>query len=41
MSDGEYYLEMIDVVEAVRAARGSFTMIELGGGYGPRCGRWR
>ena len=38
LSDGEYYLEMIDVVEAVRAARGSFTMIELGGGYGPRCG---
>lgn len=41
MSDGEYYLEMIDVVEEARAARGSFTMIELGGGYGPRCGRWR
>ena len=39
MSDGEYYLEMIDVVEAVRAARGSFTMIELGSGYGPRCDR--
>lgn len=42
MSDGEYYLEMIDVVEAVRAARGSFAIFELGGGYyGPRCGRWR
>ena len=38
LSDGEFYFEMIDVVEAVRAARGSFTMIELGGGYGPRCG---
>jgi len=32
----EEYFEWIDLLEAVRAARGSFTMLELGAGYG----RW-
>jgi FkbM family methyltransferase len=32
----EEYLEWVDIVESVRAARGCYTMIELGAGFG----RW-
>jgi FkbM family methyltransferase len=32
---GEDVFEWVDVLEAVDAARGSFTMIELGAGFGP------
>ena len=37
LSDGDYNFEMIDLFEAPRAAKDNFPMIELGGGYGPRC----
>ncbi len=34
--DGEEFFEWIDVLAAVRSARNSFTMIELGAGYAAR-----
>jgi hypothetical protein len=36
VTDGEEYFEWLDVIEAIRAAQDSFTMIELGAGYGTR-----
>lgn len=36
ITDGEVYFEWLDVFEAVRAARDSFTMVELGAGYAAR-----
>ena len=33
---GEHYFEWISILEAAKAARGSFTMVELGAGFG----RW-
>ena len=36
LTDGEGYFEWIDLLEAVRAARERFVMVELGGGYGSR-----
>lgn len=38
-SADENYFEWIDVMEAARAARGRFAMIELGAGYGRWCAR--
>lgn len=36
ISDGEEYFEWLDVLAAVRSAKESFTMIELGAGYAAR-----
>jgi FkbM family methyltransferase len=35
----EEYFEWIDILEAVQAARGSFTMVEVGAGYARWCAR--
>lgn len=37
VSDGELFFEFAAIYEAVRAAEGQFTMVELGGGYASRC----
>jgi len=37
VEDGEYFFEVADIVQSVQSARDSFTMIELGGGWAPRC----
>jgi hypothetical protein len=36
VADGEFFFEAADALAAVQTARERFTMIELGGGYGPR-----
>jgi hypothetical protein len=37
IEDGEYFFEVADIVQTVRSARGHYTLIELGGGWAPRC----
>jgi len=34
---GEKFFEIADIVQTVRSAREKYTMIELGGGWAPRC----
>ncbi len=37
VENGEYFFEAADIVQTVQTARDRYTMIELGGGWAPRC----